>query len=96
MIVTDSDYLFRAITDYVFRWEQNGYLNARGLPVTNGPAFKQLHRMLCTWEANRSAIRFWRVPREQNSKADSLAKSALDGKLKLGIKSPRLATIYLI
>jgi ribonuclease HI len=77
VIVTDSDYLFRGITDWVYKWEQNGYQNADGMPVINGAEFKKLHNALCYWEDQGLPIRFWKVPREQNAKADSLAESAV-------------------
>ena len=37
----NSEYLVRGITDWIFRWEQNGFLATTGLAVTNADHFKQ-------------------------------------------------------
>jgi len=77
VIVTDSDYVFQAMTCYVDKWRRNGYMNAKGEPVVNGDKFCQLNAMVEDLEEDGVDVLFWRVNREFNGNADELAKSVL-------------------
>ena len=77
VVVTDSDYVFRAITDYVYKWEGNNYMNSRGVPVVNGRGFRQLNRIVKDLESEGIAVLFWKVPREYNQEANALAGNEL-------------------
>jgi len=77
VIILDSDYVYKAITDYIYKWEQNGFVNSRGKEISNAPEFRFLQeyatRLECEYQVE---VQFWRVDREFNRDADCLAKTA--------------------
>jgi ribonuclease HI len=79
VIKADSEYLVKGMTEWIFTWEQNGFLNARGQAVTNARYFQLLQSLV--WELNDLGVEvlFWWVPRERNRHADALANMAFDG-----------------
>ena len=42
VVKSDSSYLVSAMTDWIYKWRNNGYINSRGLSVCNEDLFKQL------------------------------------------------------
>ncbi|KAI9869317.1 MAG: hypothetical protein M1813_000106 [Trichoglossum hirsutum] len=78
VVVTDSDYLAKSMSEHVYKWVSNGWLNAKGQSVVNGPALGRLHSTICELEAQGKRVRFWRVPRDCNRDADELVNRALD------------------
>lgn len=42
MIHTDSMYVHDVMTDWTFKWADNGYINARGLPVANQDIIRRM------------------------------------------------------
>lgn len=79
VLKTDSNYLVKGITEYIFKWRENGWLNARGLPVVNGALFRRLDELVNRIEKHTAAtVKFFHVPRELNPGADSLANQVLD------------------
>lgn len=79
VIKTDSGYLAKSMTEWVFKWKKNGYRNARGLPVTNKKEFQDLDVLVRYLYKLDVEVLFWHVPRERNREADKLANMALDG-----------------
>ena len=78
VIILDSDYLFKAMTDYIYRWEQNGFKTARGREVSSSLMFRMLQSFITELETKYMIqVQFWRVGREFNGDADDLAKQAL-------------------
>lgn len=77
VIKTDSAYLVNSMTDWIVKWRNNGYLNARGLPLCNRDLIEQLDG-LCD-EIDELGIQacFWQIPRASNADADELAKDAI-------------------
>jgi ribonuclease HI len=77
VIKTDSAYLVNGMTDWIVKWRNNGYLNARGLPLCNQDLIKELD-YLCD-EIDELGVQacFWQVPRSQNEDADELAREAI-------------------
>ncbi|KAK4517651.1 ndufs4 NADH dehydrogenase Fe-S protein subunit [Mucor velutinosus] len=41
-IRTDSIYVVRAVNEWCYKWESNGWVNAKGLPVANQSIFKEI------------------------------------------------------
>ncbi|KAI9774367.1 MAG: hypothetical protein M1840_004261 [Geoglossum simile] len=76
VIKADSEYLVKGMTDWVFKWEQNGYITAKGKPVTNVSLFKELVRLVTELNERGVEVLFWHVPRERNQEADALANAA--------------------
>lgn len=81
VVMTDSAYLVNGITDHVWKWEQNGWLNSKGRTVVNDDdLWKAIHAMICMQHNNNGfEVCFWHVNRESNTDADKLAKSVLYG-----------------
>lgn len=77
VIKADSEYLVKGMTEWVFKWETNGYRTSKGRPVTNLGLFRQLHALVRKINASDVEVLFWHVPRDQNKQADELASRAL-------------------
>jgi len=78
VICTDSAYLVNGVSDWVWKWEDNGYINAKGSPVVNGDLFEYLHDKIGELQSSwRVEVNFWKVPREENEEADALARSTI-------------------
>jgi len=79
LITSDSSYLVNAMTDWIYKWRQNGYLNSRDQPVTNAGLFQQLEAEVQELNDLDVEVQFWHVPRAENVMANMLASAALDG-----------------
>ncbi|KAI2467427.1 ribonuclease H-like domain-containing protein [Annulohypoxylon bovei var. microspora] len=81
-IRTDSDFLVRAMSEWIEGWIESGGRRARGRPVAHYPVLKEIHERLdeMTYgDEGGLGFKFWHVPRAQNQEADALANHALDG-----------------
>jgi ribonuclease HI len=76
VIKADSEYLVKGMTEWVFKWEVNGYKNAKRDPVKNSALFKKLHGLVEALNTSNVEVLFWHVPREMNKEADKLANKA--------------------
>lgn len=79
IIKADSEYLVKGMTEWVFKWEANGYWTSKGTPVTNSALFRQLHGLIRNLNAFDVEVLFWHVPRSRNKEAVELAGKALRG-----------------
>ena len=80
VIKADSLYLIEGMTDWIYKWRNNGYENCRGLLVTNADMFKHIDNAINQLNDMDVEVQFWHVPREENREADCLANAGLDGK----------------
>jgi ribonuclease HI len=78
VIKSDSEYLVKGLTEWVAKWEQNGWKTAKGTDVANRSDFEDVLRAVEALEDNGVTVLFWHVKREFNGEADKLAKAALD------------------
>jgi ribonuclease HI len=79
VLKTDSDYLHKSMTEWMFKWLQTGGVGSAGRQVEHWKYLLALHNRIVEVEnAKRIRIQFWWVPREYNGKADELANQALD------------------
>ncbi|GAQ44009.1 hypothetical protein AtubIFM54640_001367 [Aspergillus tubingensis] len=79
VIKSDSEYVVRGMTEWIYKWKANGWVNTKGLPVTNREHFDRVDSIVESLEKEQVIVQFWHVPREYNQEADKLATSALDG-----------------
>lgn len=79
VIKSDSEYVVRGMTEWIYKWKANGWVNAKGLPVTNREHFDRIDSIVQSLENEQVTVQFWHVPREYNQEADKLATSALEG-----------------
>ncbi|KAI5925568.1 ribonuclease H-like domain-containing protein [Camillea tinctor] len=80
-IRTDSEFLVKAMSEWMAGWRASGGRNARGQPVKHYAVLKALHDQLDEMTYGDDGgrdFRFWYVPREENREADALANRALD------------------
>jgi hypothetical protein len=80
LILTDSMYLVKGISEYIWKWNKNGYKTAKKRPVVNGDACSELDGYIADLEDRGIPVWFWLVKKEWNQEADALAKHALDEK----------------
>ena len=75
-VVTDSQYLRRGITEWLPRWQRNGWLTTNREPVQNQDLWQALsgelgrHQVLWRWAKGHAGNRY-------NERADRLASSAI-------------------
>jgi ribonuclease HI len=74
-VVTDSQYVQRAMTDYLDRWMNSGWRNSRGVPVANRDLWEALVRESSRHQVTWTWIRGHGASAEQN-RCDQLAQSA--------------------
>lgn len=78
IIRADSEYVVKGMTEWIFKWKDNGYLNTRRQPVTNAALFREVDDLVGSLEDVGICVLFWHVPREQNTDADALVNAAFD------------------
>jgi ribonuclease HI len=79
IIKTDSSYVVNGMTNWIRKWRNNGYINAKGLPLVNQDLIQHLDSLCNTLDDLGIQVRFWDVPRGWNRQADKLANAGLDG-----------------
>ncbi|WQF79711.1 Putative ribonuclease H domain-containing protein [Colletotrichum destructivum] len=78
VINDDSEYLVKGMTEWVFRWEKNGYRAAKGTTVVNANLFRLLLRWVSRLNDRGVEVLFCHVKRRDNTEAGDCANIALD------------------
>ncbi|KAH6669865.1 ribonuclease H-like domain-containing protein, partial [Halenospora varia] len=79
VIQSDSDSVVAGLTEYVWRWQINGWRTKHGHPIESTQIIKDLHILVHKAATEYGVrIKFWKVPRQYNEEADSLATLGLD------------------
>ena len=76
-IFTDSKYAHGCMTDWSFKWRNNGWINAAGNDVANRDLIEQAVELQEAFERNGDVKYKW-VPRAQNQEADEAVNEELD------------------
>ncbi|CAK5269049.1 unnamed protein product [Mycena citricolor] len=76
VLLVDSSHVFRAMTEWIFSWRENGWRTSGGAEVKNKACFQELDRIVTAYESHGFAVQFWLVRREFNKEADLLAKNS--------------------
>lgn len=76
VIATDSSYVVDGCTDWVKRWQQNGWQTSTRKPVKNKDLWEEFIKQFGRQRDNGLEVQFWLIPRALNSVADRLAKQA--------------------
>ena len=74
-VVTDSQYVQRAMTQYLARWVRNSWRNSKGVPVANRDLWEVLLRESRRHEVTWTWVRGHGASAEQN-RCDELAQAA--------------------
>jgi ribonuclease HI len=77
IIASDSAYLVNSVTDYIFKWRENGWITSSGKGVANIDLLRDLDDRLDNLQDARISVLFWKVDRSENEDADELAKMAI-------------------
>jgi ribonuclease HI len=77
-VVTDSQYVQRAMAQYLLRWIQNSWRNSRGLPVANRDLWEALLRESSRHQVTWTWVRGHGASAVQN-RCDELAQAAARG-----------------
>ena len=74
-VVTDSQYVQRAMTRHLSKWMMRGWLNSRGVPISNRDLWEALLRESRRHQVTWSWVRGHGASAEQN-RSDELARAA--------------------
>jgi ribonuclease HI len=66
----------RGLTEWLPKWQKNGWKNLRGSPVANAHLFQTIEGYVKGLET-MGMVKFWLVSRTLNQDADKLANNAL-------------------
>ncbi|KAF7900972.1 hypothetical protein EAF00_003193 [Botryotinia globosa] len=81
IIMTDSRYVYNTFTTLIWLWRKEGFENHEGKQVVNGELIDKIDKAILDLAEDRVLVRFWSVPREDNTEAEVLANRALqDGR----------------
>lgn len=78
VIKTDSSQLFNSVTDSVYKWAVQGWINSKGLQVAYAAYYKEVHKLILELGRKGVLVKFWKVHRKQNRFAEKEAKMALN------------------
>ncbi|KAK6502458.1 hypothetical protein TWF506_003041 [Arthrobotrys conoides] len=81
IVLTDSEYLVKAITEWVYIWEGREGMTSKGTLAVHFHLLKRVRDRLDWMEYSDDGgiqCRFWLIDRNQNVEADKLANLALD------------------
>ena len=78
IVMTDSEYVAKSMSLWVWKWERNGWRTSRGGEVENQDLIVVLHGLGKGLEREGVSVRVWRVGREWNGEADGLVREVLD------------------
>lgn len=76
-IYSDSRYAVDCLTDFVYKWTQNGWTNARGAEVANRDLIEEASDLDDRLERLGNVAYSW-IPRSQNVLADKRCNEELD------------------
>jgi ribonuclease HI len=78
VIVSDSAYLVNSITNYIYRWQNNGWITTAGKDVANQDMWENLDDRLDAMLDSGVNVLFWKCDRSENTEADRLARLAVE------------------
>lgn len=77
VICTDSKYAYGCMTDWSFKWRNNGWINSAGNAVANRDLVEEALELEAEIEDNGDVQYEW-IPRDQNEDADEAVNDELD------------------
>ncbi|KAI8965361.1 ribonuclease H-like protein [Daldinia sp. FL1419] len=76
VIATDSEYVVEGSTKWARTWTRNNWKTNTGADVKNKDLWEMLLGEFERWEDEGLTIKFWQIPRDWNTAADTAAKQA--------------------
>ncbi|KAF7918315.1 hypothetical protein BELL_0018g00260 [Botrytis elliptica] len=81
VIMTDSTYVYDTFTTSIWLWRKNGFESSEGEEVVSRELIDKIDKAILDLAGDKILVRFWSVPREDNTEAEKLANRALqDGR----------------
>ena len=77
-IFTDSRYVVGCMTEWIFKWEHNGFVNSRGVEVANRDLIEEARELDVKFDNQAGTARYVWVPRAQNQLADRAVNQELN------------------
>ncbi|TGO17997.1 hypothetical protein BTUL_0013g00730 [Botrytis tulipae] len=77
IIMTDSKYVYDTFTISIWLWRKDGFEHREGKTMVNGELIDKIDKAILDLAEDKVLVRFWSVPREDNTKAEELANRAL-------------------
>jgi len=74
VLVTDSAYVTRSMSEFITEWRRNGYRTYFGDRIRNRDIIQALDEEIKAFNEGGISVQFWQIPREWNQRADRLAK----------------------
>jgi ribonuclease HI len=74
VITADSSYVVEGCTEWIKKWQRNGWQTSTHKPVKNQDLWKELIKELKRWSEAEVAVLFWLIPRKLNTVADRFVK----------------------
>ncbi|RPA78964.1 ribonuclease H-like protein [Ascobolus immersus RN42] len=83
VVATDSEFLVMGVTEWVAKWQKNGWKTAGGKDVKNRDLWDQVLEGLeaCSKDKRGLLVQFWKIPREWNE-ATAYARMAAEAPVK--------------
>lgn len=78
VIKTDSEYVVKAMTEWIFKWRLGDWTTATGSPVANVDLLYELETSIQELKGKKFEVLFWHVPKAMNKEANQLANKGLD------------------
>lgn len=76
-VESDSKYAIGCMTEWIEKWQNNGWINAKGNDVANQDLLEEALESQENLEYHGKVVYRW-IPREENTTADMLCNQALD------------------
>ncbi|KAF8461722.1 ribonuclease H-like domain-containing protein [Kalaharituber pfeilii] len=78
VLITDSEYVVRCMTEWVWKWIDNGWMSSKRQQVVNAYYLQLLHKRIEELAEEGVIVEFWHVDRRWTVEADRMANEALD------------------
>ena len=78
VIATDSEYVVKGATAWIYTWLENGWRTANSEAVKNKDMWTKLMKATLHLRDQGTSTHFWRIPRDLNTVADAGAKAAAE------------------
>lgn len=76
VITTDSEYVVAGLAEWVKAWSSNDWRTSGNRPVKNRDLWKAIFGEVERLHQLGTAVKLWKIPREENTVADAAAKAA--------------------
>lgn len=80
IIITDSNYLYQGINNWIYRWKKTGWINYNKKPIKNADLWNKLYKLIQNYNIKWKCIK-GHTGNFENEKCDKLARLAASNPL---------------